>query len=211
MILNLTPNVENQDFIQSPSSDDLKEFLLNGYTGKLPSISKMRVDHMHQPWRIVGEIINKFLSDLQYQIDYRQTKVRRREIMPYLRFTKVITRYFMSQHKSISKRDGSHYHTAADDDALITDEIKKSEAYKMFFKYSTGLIPPKKSREGDITSMMDVPIQQDVPTIVQEPFHAVTVSVIPKTTQAPPSLPPLPATEFLTTQVPNTEAVSFVV
>ncbi|GJW18507.1 hypothetical protein Tco_0025943 [Tanacetum coccineum] len=28
-ILNLTPNVENQDFIQPPSSDDLKEFLLN--------------------------------------------------------------------------------------------------------------------------------------------------------------------------------------
>nr|GEY04555.1 hypothetical protein [Tanacetum cinerariifolium] len=72
-------------------------------------------------------------------------------------------------------------------------------------------MPAEKPKEGDITSMMDVPIQQDVPTIVQEPFHAVTVSVIPKTTQAPPSLPPPPATEFLTTQVPNTEAVSFVV
>ncbi|GJY56690.1 hypothetical protein Tco_0455805, partial [Tanacetum coccineum] len=28
----------------------------------------------------------------------------------------------------------------------ITNEIKKSEAYQMYFKYSTGLIPPKKSR-----------------------------------------------------------------
>ncbi|GKG58619.1 hypothetical protein Tco_0594389, partial [Tanacetum coccineum] len=33
--------------------------------------------------------------------------------------------------------------------------------------------------EGDITSMMDVHIQQDVPIVVPEPFHAVTVSVIP--------------------------------
>ncbi|GKF58219.1 hypothetical protein Tco_0171756, partial [Tanacetum coccineum] len=30
--------------------------------------------------------------------------------------------------------------------ALITDDIKNSKAYKMFFKYSTGLVPPKKSR-----------------------------------------------------------------
>ncbi|GKD07347.1 hypothetical protein Tco_1187032, partial [Tanacetum coccineum] len=89
--------------------------------------------------------------------------------MPYPRFTKAIIHYFMSQHKSISKREGSPYHSVADDglldrlkfvskgnkyqlygkpnpNALITDDIKKSKAYKMFFKYSIGLIPPKKSR-----------------------------------------------------------------
>ncbi|GKA45443.1 hypothetical protein Tco_0738239 [Tanacetum coccineum] len=146
-ILYLTPNVKNQDFIQPPSFDDLKEFLLElGYMGKLPSISEIHVDHMHQPWRTFGAIIKIFLSDLQYQIDYRQTKVRRREIMPYLRFNKVIIHYFMSQNKSISKREGSPYYTVDDDDALISDDIKKSKAYEMFFKYSTGLIPPKKSR-----------------------------------------------------------------
>ncbi|GKD67721.1 hypothetical protein Tco_1321811 [Tanacetum coccineum] len=144
-IINLTPNVENQDFIQPPSSDDLKEFLLNlGYMGKLPSISEIRkynnanVDYAAIIW-----------EDLQYQTDYRQTKVRRREIMPYPRFTKAIIQYFMSQHKSISKREGSPYHTIDDDglldrlkfiskgtkyqvyrkpipDSLITNDIKKS-------------------------------------------------------------------------------------
>ncbi|GJT63579.1 hypothetical protein Tco_1015059 [Tanacetum coccineum] len=54
-------------------------------------------------------------EDLQYQIDNRQTKVRRREIMPYPRFTKAIIHHFMSQHKSIFKREGSPYHTIADD------------------------------------------------------------------------------------------------
>ncbi|GJX22522.1 hypothetical protein Tco_0226967 [Tanacetum coccineum] len=54
-------------------------------------------------------------EDLQYQIDNRQMKVRRHKIMPYLRFTKSIIHYFMSQHKSISKREGSSYHAIADD------------------------------------------------------------------------------------------------
>nr|GEU70044.1 hypothetical protein [Tanacetum cinerariifolium] len=108
-------------------------------------------------------------EDLQYQIDYRQTKVRRHEIMPYPKFTKVIIHYFMSQHKSISKREGSPYHNVANGglldrlkfvskgnkyqvyrnlipDALITDDIRNSKAYKMLFKYSTNLIPPKKSK-----------------------------------------------------------------
>ncbi|GJT40307.1 hypothetical protein Tco_0940172 [Tanacetum coccineum] len=31
-------------------------------------------------------------------------------------------------------------------DTWITDEIKKSKAYKMYFKYSTGLIPLKNGR-----------------------------------------------------------------
>ncbi|GKD56354.1 hypothetical protein Tco_1289741 [Tanacetum coccineum] len=93
-------------------------------------------------------------EDLQYQIDYRHKKVRRREIMPYPRFNKAIIHHFMSQHKSISKREGSLYHTSADDgllerlkfiskgelyqiygkpilDTWIIDDIKKSEAYQM--------------------------------------------------------------------------------
>ncbi|GJZ20981.1 hypothetical protein Tco_0558020 [Tanacetum coccineum] len=108
-------------------------------------------------------------EDLQYQIENRQIKVKRREIMPYPRFTKAIIHHFMSQHKSISKREGSLYHTIADDgllerlkfinkgdlyqvyrkpfpDTWITDEIKESEAYQMYFKNSTSLIPPNKSK-----------------------------------------------------------------
>ncbi|GJW05878.1 hypothetical protein Tco_1568301 [Tanacetum coccineum] len=32
-------------------------------------------------------------------------------------------------------------------DAMLTDDIKQSETYQMFIKYSTGLIPPNKTRE----------------------------------------------------------------
>ncbi|GJT06585.1 hypothetical protein Tco_0841047 [Tanacetum coccineum] len=82
-------------------------------------------------------------EDLQYQIDNRQSKVRRREIMPYPRFTKVIIHHFMSQHKSISKRQGSPYNTVNKDGVL--DRLKFI-AYKMFIFLSTGLIPPKIER-----------------------------------------------------------------
>nr|GEV41963.1 hypothetical protein [Tanacetum cinerariifolium] len=109
------------------------------------------------------------LEDFQYQIDYHKSKVRRREIIPYPRFTKAIIHYFMTKHKSISTRQGALYHTVDDEmldrlkfikkgdmlqlygkpipDTWITNEIKKSKEYNMYFKYSTVLIPPKKGRD----------------------------------------------------------------
>ncbi|GJV39710.1 hypothetical protein Tco_1418150 [Tanacetum coccineum] len=108
-------------------------------------------------------------EDLQYKIDNRQSKVRRSEIMPYPRFTKAIIHHFMSQHKSISKRQGSPYHTVDNDgvldrlkfirkgeihqvygksipDTLIIHDIQNSKAYKTFISLSIGLIPPKIGR-----------------------------------------------------------------
>ncbi|GKF43042.1 hypothetical protein Tco_0126384, partial [Tanacetum coccineum] len=108
-------------------------------------------------------------EDLQYQIDYRQSKVKRNEIMPYPMFTKDIIHYFMSQHKLISKRQLSSYHTVDNDDildrlkfinkgeeyqvygkpipsTLVTNDIQNFEAYKTFIGISTSLIPPKKGR-----------------------------------------------------------------
>ncbi|GJW36231.1 hypothetical protein Tco_0059151 [Tanacetum coccineum] len=72
----------------------------------------------------------------------------------------------MSQHKSISKRQGSPYHTVDNDgvldrfkfiskgdehqvygkpilDTLIIHDIQNSKAYKTFISLSIGLIPPK--------------------------------------------------------------------
>ncbi|GJY24821.1 putative reverse transcriptase domain-containing protein [Tanacetum coccineum] len=108
-------------------------------------------------------------EDLSYQIDYRQLKKGRHEIMPYPRFTKVIINHFFSIHKSVPKTLPSGLHTIKDDgvlsrikfvrivedfqeygrailDTMLTDEIKQSETYQIFIKYSTGLIPLKKSR-----------------------------------------------------------------
>ncbi|GJT22043.1 hypothetical protein Tco_0891980 [Tanacetum coccineum] len=89
--------------------------------------------------------------------------------MPYPRFTKVITNHFLKQYKSLSNLKYQHYHTIKDDgivsrlkfvriredyqeyglaipEVMLNDAIKQSESYRMFIKYSTGQIPPKKSR-----------------------------------------------------------------
>ncbi|GJR28450.1 hypothetical protein Tco_1104682 [Tanacetum coccineum] len=152
-ILDISPRVENQEFTKPPTTKYLKAFVLKlGYSSNLSSVAEMYANHMHQPWRTFGEIINKCLfgktvandrlrqsrlqilwgmyhkanvdyatmlwEDLKYQIDYRQTKVKRRELMPYPRFTKVTIQYFMSKHNSISKREGSKYHITEQDGLL---------------------------------------------------------------------------------------------
>ncbi|GJT13458.1 hypothetical protein Tco_0860500 [Tanacetum coccineum] len=112
-------------------------------------------------------------EDFQYQIDYRQSKLKSLEIMPYLRFTKIFVNYFLSQHKSLAKKRHSYINTIKDDgflsrlkfvgkgeksqvyglpipDTMLIDEIKVSEAYQMYVSLSTGLVPLKKGRgKGD--------------------------------------------------------------
>ncbi|GKB96242.1 hypothetical protein Tco_0982379 [Tanacetum coccineum] len=108
-------------------------------------------------------------EDFAFRIDHMMEKKSRRETMPFPRFTKVIINHFLSQHKSLSKLKFQHYHTIKDDgivnrlkffrigedyqeyglsipDMMLNNEIKQSDSYQMFIKYSTGLIPPKKRR-----------------------------------------------------------------
>nr|GEY43918.1 ribonuclease H-like domain-containing protein [Tanacetum cinerariifolium] len=137
--------------------------------------------------RIVEVEEGVYPLDKRVKIDNRQSKVRKHEIMPYPRFTKATIHHFMTKHKAISMKQGSPYHTIDNDEVLdrlkfinkgdiyqvygkpipdtwITDEIKKSEAYKMYFKYSTSLIPPKKGRgRGEQgTKATDAPKQTNV-------------------------------------------------
>ncbi|GKF68188.1 hypothetical protein Tco_0197867, partial [Tanacetum coccineum] len=107
-------------------------------------------------------------EDFAYQIGYRQAKLRRREIMPYPRFIKIIINHFLSLNPSIPKGPRSGMHTIKDDgvisrlkfirisedfqeygraipDTMLTKDIKQTEAYQTFIKYSTGLVPPKKA------------------------------------------------------------------
>ncbi|GJW12221.1 hypothetical protein Tco_1578048 [Tanacetum coccineum] len=89
--------------------------------------------------------------------------------MSYPRFTKIIINHFFSKHQSLTKLQYLHTHIIKDDgivirlkfvrigedcpeyglhipETMLTERIKQSESYQMFIKYSTGQIPPKKSR-----------------------------------------------------------------
>nr|GEW66621.1 hypothetical protein [Tanacetum cinerariifolium] len=95
-----------------------------GYKGPLHKYTSMYVDHMHQPWRTLATIINKYLSGKtgsndrlrKSRIDILKEKKSRRKTMPFPRFTKVIINYFLSQYKSLSKLKFQHYHTIKDDE-----------------------------------------------------------------------------------------------
>ncbi|GKC23303.1 hypothetical protein Tco_1025453, partial [Tanacetum coccineum] len=54
-------------------------------------------------------------EDFAFQIDNRQLKKGRREIMPYPMFAKIIINHFLSKHQSLTKLQYLHTHTIKDD------------------------------------------------------------------------------------------------
>ncbi|GKF39612.1 hypothetical protein Tco_0119673 [Tanacetum coccineum] len=88
--------------------------------------------------------------------------------MPYPRFTKVIISHFISKDKTISMRNKINLYTIRDDsllgtlkfvsktkdyqqygalipDDMINQDIKDSKAYKTYYDFATGKVPPKKA------------------------------------------------------------------
>ncbi|GJY03381.1 hypothetical protein Tco_0369321 [Tanacetum coccineum] len=106
-----------------------------------------------------------------------------------------------------------------DDEELKADEEQKEDDQAGDEQLVVPISTTQKENSNLLqsTSSHSVLSNLDVPHIEQEPFHVVKVSVIPKTTQQPPSTPqappapPLPATKIPSTQVSNSEAVKSVV
>ncbi|GJZ21354.1 MAK10-like protein [Tanacetum coccineum] len=148
------PIIYMQQFLIYSLFDILMEL---GYNGQLKHISKMFVDHMHQPWRTLGAIINRCLSGKTSSND--RLRPSRIEILwgiyhkANVNYAALIWKIFNNRLttgsqrlKVISKGDIYQVYGKAIPDSLITDDIPNSEAYKMFIGISTGLIPPKIGR-----------------------------------------------------------------
>ncbi|GJY51519.1 hypothetical protein Tco_0442366 [Tanacetum coccineum] len=108
--LSQSPRVPNQEFTMPPSHGSLMACIMelgyeDAYRGKLPAMT----DFDRQELKYCG--------------------VRRRDIMPYPRFTKIIINYFLSKHNSISKTHGLKYNTSEDDGVL--GMLKKEEAEEL--------------------------------------------------------------------------------
>ncbi|GJW09512.1 hypothetical protein Tco_1575339 [Tanacetum coccineum] len=55
--------VQGEDFTEVLDDESTLTFLIDlGYKGPLYKHPSMFVDHMHQPWRTLAAIINKYLS-----------------------------------------------------------------------------------------------------------------------------------------------------
>ncbi|GKF97353.1 hypothetical protein Tco_0293174, partial [Tanacetum coccineum] len=62
-ILYICPRVQGVDFAEVPDDETTLTFLVNlGYKGPLYKHPSMYVDHIHQPWRTLADVINKCLS-----------------------------------------------------------------------------------------------------------------------------------------------------
>nr|GEV87927.1 retrovirus-related Pol polyprotein from transposon TNT 1-94 [Tanacetum cinerariifolium] len=156
-ISKVNDSVPNKEFIAPPPHDALFTFLKSlGYKWAL----EYNVDYAELLW-----------EDFQYQIDYRQTSVRRHESMPYPRFTKIVIHHFLSKHKYISKRQGLFINSIKDDAKLgrlkfvskgednqvygilipyviFNNDIMNSKAYQTYLAISNGVVVPKKARKG---------------------------------------------------------------
>ncbi|GKA16425.1 hypothetical protein Tco_0696172 [Tanacetum coccineum] len=109
-------------------------------------------------------------EDFMYQSNNRDISSARKEHMPYPRFTKVIISHFISKDKTIFMRNMINLHTIRDDsllgtlkfvsktqdyqqygalipDDMINQDIKDSNAYKTYYDFATGKVPPKKARK----------------------------------------------------------------
>ncbi|GJY27176.1 hypothetical protein Tco_0401902, partial [Tanacetum coccineum] len=117
-ILGICPRVPNEDFVTPPSEEDLLAFLIElGNKGPLDHLARMFVDHMHQPCRTLAIIINKSLSGKTSNND----RLRQSRVSILWGYGRAIP------------------------DTMLTEDIKQTEAYQTFIKYSTDLIPPKKA------------------------------------------------------------------
>ncbi|GJV12255.1 hypothetical protein Tco_1353796 [Tanacetum coccineum] len=114
----------------------------------------MYVDHMIQPWRTLAAIINKSLSGKTTSNDrLRKSKIDIMWVMFYkenVDYPVLIWEYFAYQidHRKErrSRREDYQEYGLEIPNVTLNDTIKRSKTYQMFIKYSTGWIPPKKSR-----------------------------------------------------------------
>nr|GEV27187.1 hypothetical protein [Tanacetum cinerariifolium] len=128
-ILDICPRKECEDFTEVPNDEDALTFLVGlGYSGPLHKYTNMFVDHMHQPWRTLAACINKCLSGKTASND-KLRKSRIDILLKFVRIGEVVQQYGLAIPAT-----------------MLNIDIIESESYQKFLLYSTGSIPPKKSR-----------------------------------------------------------------
>ncbi|GKA58230.1 hypothetical protein Tco_0757418 [Tanacetum coccineum] len=79
-MLQICPNLPGQKFVDPPFEEEILAFIRKlGYSGDIKSLSDVKVDTLHQPWRTFGTIINKCLSGKVTGLD--QLRISRAQII----------------------------------------------------------------------------------------------------------------------------------
>ncbi|GJY20812.1 hypothetical protein Tco_0393378 [Tanacetum coccineum] len=206
-ILNIFPKVPNKEFVAPPPHDVIVTFIKSlGYKGSLVYLSDLYTDHMYQPWRTFASIINKCLSGKSLVVIPKKARKGTKApatpkkissitvdevIIPYpeearKRPTGVVIRdtpnlgFFppSSSSRSLSSNYGNQFLNLSSNASLV------------------GIV--KEPADTEINYMLDVQIQQEIPSVLSVPLLDVLVSVIPPHTTL---ITPIPT--LLTTPLPT--------
>ncbi|GKA24824.1 hypothetical protein Tco_0710857 [Tanacetum coccineum] len=171
-ILDICPRVKGEEFTEVQDDDATLTLITDlGYKGPLHKYTSIYVDHMHQPWRTLAAIINKCLSrktgsndrlrksrinilwGMFYMENIHQSHHQSHPLTTQVSLQDKVSTLLhnkddgiISRLKFVRIREDYQEYGLPIPDMMLNDKIKQSECYQMFLKYSTGLIPPKKSR-----------------------------------------------------------------
>ncbi|GJX39574.1 hypothetical protein Tco_0252877 [Tanacetum coccineum] len=90
-------------------------------------------------------------EDFKFQIDSRQISAKKKELLPFPRFTKLIIKYILSHHNNVSKRPQSDKHAIKLD--AVLENLKfanKGEKDPIY-----GVVIPKEMRSDEIKASAD--------------------------------------------------------
>nr|GEX97711.1 hypothetical protein [Tanacetum cinerariifolium] len=156
-ILDIFLKVENQEFTVPPSFESLVKFVLElGYKGKLTQASDIYVDQMHQLWRTFRE--GAEIANSEYKEDDTKGDDQKFEEEPKGddQATEVEVGVFdlvkIKEKSEILQSTSSHSISSNFGNQFLVNSLNAS---------FIGIIPENTDKE--ITSMMDIEIQQDVP------------------------------------------------
>ncbi|GJS85300.1 retrovirus-related pol polyprotein from transposon TNT 1-94 [Tanacetum coccineum] len=159
------------NFVDPPFEDEILAFIRElGYSGDIKSLSDVKVDTLHQPWRTFGTIINKCLSGKVTGLD--QLRLSRAQIIWGMYYQKNVDYVYLLWEDLVyqieNKVNKVDWHMAKDDPTLITMRLipkhetvqkydailpvtltnqvmKESDAYKTYYDLATGkvILKPK--------------------------------------------------------------------
>nr|GEV93951.1 hypothetical protein [Tanacetum cinerariifolium] len=136
------------------SEEELVTFIQElGYSGRCNMLFAIHTDQMHQPLRTFAAINNRCISGKTTRLD----RLRNHELKSY-EDKKISMRNMIKLHtihdeslldtlKFVSKTQDYQQYGALIPDDMINQDIKDSQAYKTYYDFATGKVPPKKARK----------------------------------------------------------------
>ncbi|GJU38764.1 hypothetical protein Tco_1191721 [Tanacetum coccineum] len=83
-------------------------------TGKASGFDRPRLALLQVLWGMITnanvDYVDLIWEDFKFQIDSRQINAKKKELLPFPRFTKLIIKYILSYHNNVSKRPQSYQH-----------------------------------------------------------------------------------------------------